>query len=199
MNEISASRPSARAELAAITADRVLAGLAAMLAKETEFSFTRLAAEAGVPERTLYRHFADKEALFTAFWGWVNAGIEMPARPATPDEVVEHIPALYAAFDRDEALVRAMLHNPYGRAVRIDQAAARREKFRLALAEVLAGLTEQEQLNLMAAVTVLCSAQGWESIKDNWGLSGAAAAQAAQWAVRTLIDGAWGRSTAGPN
>lgn len=197
MNEMHPNRPSARAELAALTEDRVLNGLATVFAKGDEFSFERLASEAGVPQRTLYRYFPNREALFTAFWAWVNRRIEVPARPETPEQVVAHIPDLYAAFDRGEVLVRAMLHHPYGRAIRIEQAEARREKFRLALASLLETMSEGEGTGLLAAVTVMCSATGWESMRDNWGLSGPAAAEAAQWAVRALIDGARGRSGAG--
>lgn len=197
MNEQISIRRSPRAELAALTEDRALKGLAALLVRGEEATFERLAVETGVPQRTLYRYFPSKEALFSRFWGWVNETIEVPSRPTSPEAVIAHIPELFAAFDRDEPLVRAMLHNPYGRAVRVGNAEARREKFRLALAEVTTALDPADAQALLAAVAVLCSAAGWESIKDNWGLSGPAAADAAQRAVRTLIDGARGRSAAG--
>jgi hypothetical protein len=45
-----------------------------------------------------------------------------------------------------------------------------------------------EAQHLLAAVTALCSASGWESMRDNWGHSGSAAAEAAQWAVQALIN-----------
>ena len=119
--------------------------------------------ESGVPQRTVYRYFVSKEALFGAFWRWVNDTIAMPAAPTTPAEVVDHIPALFAAFDRDETLVRAMLHSDYGRAVRLAHTEARREKFRLALQPVTDALPPEAARNLLAAVTVLCSASGWET------------------------------------
>jgi AcrR family transcriptional regulator len=197
MNDLTPKPRSARAELAALTEERILRGLATLMVRGDEFTFERLAIGAGVPQRTLYRYFANKDALFSAFWPWVNRTIDIPARPTTPEELIEHIPGLFAAFERDEALVRAMLHHPHGRAVRIDNATARREKFRLALAELLAELAEPDAQRLLAGVTALCSASGWESMKDNWGLTGPAAADAAQWAVRALIDGARGRSAAG--
>jgi AcrR family transcriptional regulator len=197
MNEQITTRRSARAELASLTEDRILRGLAALLVRGDEVTFERLAVETEVPQRTLYRYFANREALFSTFWRWVNETIEIPSRPNSPEEVVAHIPELFAAFDRDEPLVRAMLHNAYGRAVRLDNAEARREKFQLALATITNDLSEEEARSLLVAVTVLCSATGWESIKDNWGLTGPAAADAAQRAVRSLIDGARGRSGAG--
>lgn len=164
-------------------------GIAALLRNGvTDVTFDLVARESGVPQRTLYRYFENKEALFGAFWRWTNAAIDMPATPKSPQEVVEHIPALFAAFNRDEPLVRAMLHNPYGRAVRLAHAEARRNKFAEAFREVTESLPDDAGRRLLASVTALCSASGWETMKDNWELSGEAAADAAQWAVSALID-----------
>jgi AcrR family transcriptional regulator len=193
MNTEATSRPSARQELAANTQERVMTAVAAILRSGSDVTFDAVSQEAGIPIRTLYRHFPSREELFTAFWPWMNERIAMPARPKSADDVVAHIPELYAAFDRDEPLIRAMLHTPYGRSIRNANAAARREKFTLALAEVTAGQTAYETLKLLAGVTTICSAAGWESMKDNWGLSGPAAADAAQWAVTALINEARGR------
>jgi AcrR family transcriptional regulator len=198
MNAATTPLLSARTELAALTRDRILGGLAALLRQsDDEVTFERLALEARVPQRTLYRYYANKEALFSAFWPWVNESIETPPRPTTTAELVAHIPALFAAFERDEALVRAMLHNPHGRAVRLANADARRKKFEAALSDVTARLSGAEAKRLLAAVTALCSASGWETMKDNWGLSGPVAAEAAQWAVEALIDEARGHSRSG--
>jgi AcrR family transcriptional regulator len=155
-----------------------------------DVTFDFVSRESGVPQRTVYRYFENKEVLFDAFWRWVNASIDIPPTPTTPEELVDHIPALFAAFDRDEPLVRAMLHNPYGRAVRLAQAEARQEKFRLALDRIVAPLPPEDRRNLLASVTVLCSATGWEMMKDTWRLSGVSAAEAAQWAIRNLIGAA---------
>ncbi|UVK38583.1 TetR/AcrR family transcriptional regulator [Mesorhizobium sp. AR10] len=190
MNTTSSSRPSPREELAAMTEERILEGVAALLRRGEEVTFDLAARESGVPQRTLYRYFENKEALFCAFWQWTNRQIEMPAPPTTPAEVVSHILGLYAAFDRDEPLVRAMLHNPYGRAVRLAHAEARRKKFTEALREVIAPLPETAATRVLATITVIASATGWETMKDNWQLSGNAAAEAAQWAAETLIDDA---------
>jgi AcrR family transcriptional regulator len=184
-------RPTPRQELTELTQSRIMEALALLLRRGSDdVTFDLVSRESGVPQRTVYRYFENKEALFGAFWRWVNESIDMPALPSTPSGVVDHIPALYAAFDRDEPLVRAMLHNPYGRAVRLAHAEARQQKFRLALRPALEALPPEAGRNLLASVTVLCSAVGWETMKDNWKLSGPSAAEAAQWAVRTLIEAA---------
>jgi len=200
MNAPLPPRQSPREELASLTEARVMAALAAILRRGGEdVTFDLVSRESGVPARTLYRYFENREALFGAFWRWVNESIEMPAVPTTPEEVVGHIPALFAAFDRDEALIRAMLHNPYGRAVRLAHAEARRAKFSLALRGILEALPADSRRNLLASVTALCSAAGWETMRDNWRLGGASAARAAEWAVRALLDAASAEAKAARN
>lgn len=187
MNADPVVRRSARDELAAITHSRVMEALAALLREDRDVTFELLSRESGVPVRTLYRYFENKEALFAAFWPWLNKTIDVPDRPRDAEELIAHIPALFDAFDRDEPLVRAMLHHPLGRDARLAHAAARREKFAEALGDVSMGMTARKTRYLLAAVTALCSASGWETMKDNWGLSGPAAAEAAQWAIQALI------------
>ena len=181
-------RRSAREELATITHTRAMEALAALLRDGDDVTFELLSRESGIPVRTLYRYFENKEALFAAFWPWLNKKIDVPDRPRDAEELLAHIPGLFDAFDRDEPLIRAMVHHPLGRDVRLAHAAARREKFAEALREVTSGMPAAEARNLLAAVTALCSASGWETMKDNWALSGPAAAEAAQWAVYALIN-----------
>jgi len=178
---------SPREQLAAMTRERILEAVARILRRGSEVTFDQVAKESGIPQRTLYRYFENKDALFAAFWDWANATIEVPALPTSPGDLIEHIPALYAAFDRDEALVRAMMHDPHGRRVRMGNADARRAKFRDALKPLIAGLDEEDATGLLASVSAICSASGWEMIKDNWHLKGPAAARAAQWGVASLI------------
>jgi AcrR family transcriptional regulator len=188
MNTEPAVRRSAREELAAITHTRAMEALAALLREGSDVTFEHLSRESGIPVRTLYRYFENKEALFAAFWPWLNKKIDVPDRPRDAGELIAHIPGLFDAFDRDEPLVRAMLHHPHGREARLAHAAARREKFAEALSEVTRGMPTAEGRRLLAAVTALCSASGWETMKDNWALSGPAAAEAAQWAIHSLIN-----------
>jgi AcrR family transcriptional regulator len=190
MNANITPRRSPREELATITEGRIMEGVATLLRRGSEVTFDFVAKESGVPPRTLYRYFENREMLFRRFWHWVNDHIEVPPLPTSPEEVVSHVAPLFEAFDRDEALVRAMMHDPYGRAVRTANADARRRKFSDALRTVTDALPQEDALRLLASVTVLCSATGWESMKDNWQLSGPAAADTAKWAVAELIEAA---------
>jgi AcrR family transcriptional regulator len=191
-------RLSPREELAVITEGRIMEGVAALLRRGSDVTFDLVAKESGVPQRTLYRYFENREVLFGTFWRWVNEHIDVPPLPTSPEEVVSHIGALFEAFDRDEPLVRAMTHDLHGRTVRVANSDARRKKFSEALKPVIGELPQVEATQLLASVTVLCSATGWESMKDNWQLSGASAAEAAQWAVKALIEAAQERGRTEP-
>lgn len=162
--------------------------VAQLMRAGAEVTFDLVAREAGIPQRTLYRHFENKDALLGAFWLWANASMDMPAAPTTPEALITYASELFRAFDRNEGLVRALMHDPSGRAVRKANAEARRLKFRQALEPVLSNLTAAEATRVLASVTAICSANGWEMMKDNWGLQGEDAAEAARWAVKALID-----------
>jgi AcrR family transcriptional regulator len=179
--------PSARADLAALTQARVMRGVAAIIEAGGDLTFKALSQASGVPERTLYRHYPTREAVLAAFWSWLNARLGMPPPPASAEALVASVPALFAAFEADERLVRAMLHDPQGRATRHAQAEARRARLLDALAEVLAPLDETGRRRLLASVQALASAATWESMKDNWGLSTEEAGDAAQWAIAALV------------
>jgi AcrR family transcriptional regulator len=180
--------PSARADLAALTHDRAMHGVAAIIEAGDDLTFKALSRASGVPERTLYRHYPTREAVLAAFWAWLNARLGMPPPPVSAEALVGSVPALFAAFEADERLVRAMLHDPQGRATRHAQAEARRARLLDALAEVLAPLDATGRRRLLASVQALASAATWESMKDNWDLSAEEAGDAAQWAVAALIE-----------
>jgi glycosyltransferase involved in cell wall biosynthesis len=59
-----------------------------------DLSFAEIAAEAGVGERTVYRHFPTREALMGAFWAWLQTQAMAPPRPSKArvrDAVRTHI------------------------------------------------------------------------------------------------------------
>lgn len=177
-----------RADLATLTQNRIMQGLAGLLtAQGSDVTFRALAQASGVPERTLYRYYPSKEALLAAFWTWLNDRLGMPPPPRSPEDLIANIAGIFAAFAAGEPLIRAMLHDPHGRTTRLDHAEARRARLRTALQPVLAPLEARARRRLLATVQVLISAAGWETMRDYSRVTSEEATDAAQWAVATLI------------
>ncbi|HSJ03830.1 MAG: TetR/AcrR family transcriptional regulator [Verrucomicrobium sp.] len=178
-----------REEQAALAQHRIMQAVAQILtATGEDVTFRSVSLAAKIPERTLYRCYPTKDALMEAFWLWLNGQLGMPDPPRSAEELVAQIPALYAAFEKGDSMVRAMLHDNSGRATRLAQAPTRRKRFQEALKDVLKPLQAPHQRRLLASVQLLASASGWETMKDQWGLSGPQAADAAQWAIKALLD-----------
>lgn len=177
-----------RADLAALTEERVMQALAGLLtAGAEEITFRTLASASRVPERTLYRYYPNRDQLFAAFWTWLNDRLGMPPPPRSPDELIAGIARIFAAFSADAPLIRAMLHDPQGRATRLAHSEARRKRLRTALEPVLEPLTAGERKRLIAAIQALISAAGWETMQDYGQLTAQEATETAQWAVAALI------------
>lgn len=177
-----------RADLAALTEERVMQALAGLLtAGAGEVTFRALASAARVPERTLYRYYPNRDQLFGAFWTWLNDRLGMPPLPNSPDELIAGIARIFAAFSADAPLIRTMLHDPQGRATRLAHSEARRKRLRTALEPVLEPLAAAERKRLVAAIQALISAAGWETMQDYGQLTSQEAAETAQWAVAALI------------
>ncbi len=69
-------RSPLRDEQAQATRERVLDALYALMAEAGEagdITTEAIATRAGVQRRTLFRHFPTRDALFAAFWPWINA------------------------------------------------------------------------------------------------------------------------------
>src|SRR3954451_11800750 len=82
MTPPSAPHPNARDRQRQETREHILRAVARQLeAGEMEdVSFAEIARDAGVGERTVYRHFPTKEALLGAFWSWMQAQAQAQAQ-----------------------------------------------------------------------------------------------------------------------
>ena len=70
----------------AATREQILRAVARQLEAGAleDLSFAEVAAEAGLGERTVYRHFPTKEALLGAFWAWLQVQALSPSKPSPP-------------------------------------------------------------------------------------------------------------------
>ncbi len=153
-----------------------------------ELSLATVAREAGITERTVYRHFATREDLLEATWAAVNAAIGMTEFPRTAEELIDRPKRLFPAFDRRAEVVRAMLASPQGRELRLRVNKERQAAIRSAVKEARPKLREPAFTRLCAAVQLLYSASGWATMTDYWGLDSAEAGRAASEAIAVLLD-----------
>ena len=179
-----------REEQAAATRERILAGLASVLAGKDsgEASYREIAAAAGVTEITVYRHFPNKEELLRAFWWWLDRRLTDAGMPQEETALADGVRALFVAFDRKEPLIRASLLSPQGRAMRNSMNAERRAGFEKALAAATRGLPAAERRRAHAVVQLLYSGYAWLSMKDQWDLTGEESGDAAAWGIGLVLD-----------
>lgn len=182
-------RSPLREQQAADTRERILAALAELIRRNgyEQVSFKALAQQAGVTEITVYRHFHDRTELLRAFWTWMDARLGRRGMPQSEQALLDDVSVVFRGFDEQEALMRAALLSPEGRAMRMSVQPERRAGFERALADALDGLPKPERLRALAVVQLLYSGYAWLSMKDHWGLDGNEAAAASEWAIRALI------------
>lgn len=172
------------------TREKILESVAAWLQTGSlkPLTLDTIASYAGIQKRTVLRHFQTKEALLTAFWLWINERTSPPKLPTSIAELIEAPRDTFKRFDEQEGVIRASLHTPAGREMRLSVLPARREAFSSALRETTQHASEEVQTWLEAVAHLLYSAAAWETMRDYAGISGTEAGEAASWALQILID-----------
>ena len=152
-----------------------------------ELSLATVAQEAGVTERTVYRHFETREQLLEATWAAVNDAIGIKDFPQTAAELIERPKHLFPAFEKRAEVIRAMLASPQGREMRLRANTQRQSAIRAAVKSARPNLREPALTRLCAAVQLFCSASAWATMTDYWGLDSAEAGRAASDAIAQLL------------
>lgn len=178
-----------RADQAAATRERILAGVVAVLGREdeVEVSFRAVAAAAGVQERTIYRYFPDKESLLRAFWHWLDLRLGHRGMPSAEEDILRDVKIVFAKFDEQAPLIRAALLSREGRAMRMSVQSERVAGFTKALKQATANATPTQRRHAAAVIQLLYSGYAWMSMADHWGLNGAEAGEASAWAIGELL------------
>jgi AcrR family transcriptional regulator len=171
------------------TRRRILDAVADLMSDPTqpELTYSALAKAAEVSERTVYRHFATKEELLEAFWIYINEQLGMAHYPETVEELLEVLPSVYSGFDERAGLIRAHLASSAGREMRLRVVPRRREIFKRMLERYTRGLAPRRQRMACGVLQLLFSPRAWDSLEENWGMTGSDAAESCAWAIRTLI------------
>src|SRR5438552_4259319 len=137
-----------REEQAAATRERILAALAELVVAENPaalLSMQDVARRARVSVRTIYRHFATKEELYSALFVWatnIQAGA-MPTQSGHVRSIDDLVALTRMMFERMGAnlpLHRAIGGLPESRAARIKRAPRRRQLVADGMSEATAAL-----------------------------------------------------------
>ena len=198
-------RPPARAKSPAIatspdapsaTATRRRAAVAALLAEhaftllrespDAPFNHEAVAAAAGVSPRTAYRYFPTQSDLVAAVWRQLRdrTGTVWPETEAT---IIPYLRDLFAQFERNNALTRAVIAAAPRANISQHGSAEGRAAFKRALAPRLAIMSRKQGAQLVATCVAIYSAPFWQILRDRGQLSPVGAADAACHAMQALL------------
>jgi AcrR family transcriptional regulator len=179
--------------------ERVLDGVFEVLAAGDDLTFTRVAKAAGVPERTIYRHFPSKEALHAAIWSWANERMGFTG-PFPTDEAgyVALVRTAHRGFEQLAPVIRELLASKDGLSVRLTANEQRRQGAIAAVSSEAPGLGPVETRHVAVALQLLTSAAAWQTMHDYWDMDGEEAGETAALAIELLLAGARARTKAAP-
>jgi AcrR family transcriptional regulator len=180
----------------ALVRERIFQGVERALSRDGAWTFASVAKAAGVPERTLYRHFPTREALLEGIFDWANARLGFQGQlPEDSAALLALVRRCFPGFDELAPVVRELLLAPEGRLGRLRQKARRqRASLKLVRCEGLA-LNTNDERRLAAVVQLLGQAATWHALREYWDMDGAEAAEVAALAIRLLLSGARLRRT----
>jgi AcrR family transcriptional regulator len=151
----------------------------------------KLAQAAGVSVPTVYRHFPTLDDLFRAFLEWLRPQLGLTAErlmSTTPEQLPSMPLENFPRYEAEAAVLRPLMESREFNRIRV---ASMRDRARSASAQMkpqAAGWSDTQLEALSGVVWVLGSPHVWRWMRDTWGLENEEAAQAASWAMRTLLD-----------
>jgi AcrR family transcriptional regulator len=180
---------SIRQHYMAQTRDRILEAAMTAIRKEglEALTIAQVAKDAGITDRTVYRHFQTREDLLKAVWARMQSRIGLGGFPQTVEGLLAAPAALFPRFDAQEGAVRASMYSQAGREVRASANRERQQAMQACVAQALPELDEAARRRRAAVIQMIGSSHGWACLKDYWGLDTDQAARAATEAIAILL------------
>jgi AcrR family transcriptional regulator len=189
------STTSLREARAAVVRERVLEGVATVLAAGDDLTFAKVAKAAQVPERTVYRHFPTREALLAEVFHWTNRRIGFDGElPTDRDGVVALVRRVFPGFDQMALVIQELLVAPEGLLARLSNKDDRQDAMLAVVSSEAPGLDPVSARRVAAAVQLLTAAATWQTLRDYWDMDGDEAAETATLTLDLLLDGALERA-----
>ena len=173
------------------TRDLILDALTELLGSQRadEVTTRTLAGAAGVSERTVYRHFPDRDALLGGLTDRLVAttGNGPPQFAVSAEDLPRAAVELMAGLDDHHVIARAeALFNAdprrFGAATRENT-----EEFKAMIARSFPELDARERLRLTAVIRCLLSAQAWLRMREEFGVPGVESGPVVGWVLETLV------------
>ena len=173
------------------TRELILDALTTLLGdrRADEVTTRDLAAAAGVSERTVYRHFPDRESLLEGLTRRLPPldGVKPSFGTGGLDDLAPTSRRLMEVLDEHYVTARAeAVLNADPRRFGSDTQANTREMREL-LAKELPGLSDREQLRIAAVLRCLVSTQAWLRMREEFGVLGTESGQVVAGVVDTII------------
>ncbi len=175
------------------TAETILAAVGRCLedVELAELTFTQVARMAGLGERTIYRHFPNKEVLLDNWWRAHKARLGQEAFPDSLAALLDFPVKAFPAFDTEAEIMRGAVLSPQGRAMTLSRNDERQAAIRRAVAKELGPeATEEMLLTVCASVQLLQSATAWLTMRDYWDLTGDQSGPIARRAIQAIFTAA---------
>ena len=171
------------------TREHLLDTLTTMLqtGRADEVTTRDLAREAGVAERTVYRHFPDRQALRIALADRLDRRLGEPPVLESVDDLPRAAVSLMTVLDDFEVEARAeALLNADPRQFS-PSTAKNTAQFTTLIAAAFPDLDERELVGISATVRVLLSTQSWLRMREEFGLAASESGPVIAWALETIF------------
>jgi AcrR family transcriptional regulator len=155
-----------------------------------QITFSQVAQEAGVSERTVYRHFETKELMLEAFWRRLQQTLGIERSTRSWKDYLDTRPEAFEQMENRERLIRAVMQSAQAHDARLRINAARQAGIRRVVTDGVGKLPEPAFTELCALVHLLGSAPAWAALRDYWGIDGARAGRVVARAIAALASAA---------
>lgn len=196
---MSTTRPSLSERHVELSQQLILDAAAELLehASVAELSVRAVAKQAGIAERTVFRHFPTRDALLDAVAADVTRRLDLPPDPDSLEVLLEFPEVLYQRFEANAALTRAILHSELLHRVRGRDAERRGVAVRRLVDSLAPGRTERERKLATASIRYQIIASTWHYYRANFGLSLRESIDCAKLAIAQALSGLGARQAKG--
>jgi AcrR family transcriptional regulator len=153
-----------------------------------EFTMQKVAQEAGVSHRTVYRYFPSRQALIDEFSNWLESRFDNSSIKSLGfGQIDEVVRTAFDRFDRHSAYFEAAARLSGG-VVRPANQADRTIRLRKAFDEEFPDLDPETANRAFSMIRHLIGLQTWYELRDRFGLKDGETGEAAVWAARAMVD-----------